>query len=322
MRGRMQEADPDGWPALQSVADRQVPGSGTIEVQRLGKGLVNDTYRLLRDGRAYALRAAVANSRDLGLDHHWEARVLEGAVAADLAPAVVYSEPERGILISRWVDGNCVRPEDTPRPAILSSMAGLLRRIHALPMPAPARVMTPGQWMDYYSRPASPAASASRSAALRSVALERLSALAGLPSAAAVMCHSDLHILNLIERGGSLMLLDWEYAHVSDPFWDLAGWSANNDFENDTSRELLAKYLGRTPVPEECLRLGLLGWLYDYVCLLWSELYLNPDRTQAGRGHGDSAIREVAARAELLEARLHSPQAALDAPRAPAGASK
>ncbi len=35
------------------------------------------------------------------------------------------------------------------------------------------------------------------------------------------------------------MLLDWEYAHASDPFWDLAGWSANNDFEEALQHDLL-----------------------------------------------------------------------------------
>jgi thiamine kinase-like enzyme len=129
----------------------------------------------------------------------------------------------------------------------------------------------------------------------------RLAAFAALPSAKPVVCHSDLHALNLIDCGRTLVLLDWEYAHVSDPLWDLAGWSANNDFEDALKRELLAAYTGRPPTPDEYLRLRLLGWLFDYIALLWSELYLmrrsipGPDAASQG---------EVSARALVLAARL------------------
>ena len=279
---------------VQSVAERHVPGVGKIEIQRLRQGLVNETYRVLRDGNAYALRATAAGTPDpdLGLDRRWEARVLEGAVAAELAPGLVYCDPERGILISRWVDGRPWSRQDALRPTNFSRMAELMHRIHDLSLPQPMRVMSPGQWVDYYSAARAPTA---RTAALRSMAAERLNALAALPRASPVVCHSDLHTLNLIDRGDSLVLLDWEYAHAADPFWDLAGWSANNDFEEAPTSELLAQYLGRTPVPEERSRLRLLSWLYDYVCLLWSELYLSL-----------SALDEVSARAHLLAARLRT----------------
>jgi thiamine kinase-like enzyme len=307
---------------VESVADRHVPGNGEIDIQRLGQGLVNDTYRVTRDGHAYALRLAVANPCDLGLDRRWEARVLEGAVAAELAPAPVYCDPERGLLISCWVDGRSWSPKDALRPANLSRMAELMHRIHDLGLPVPTRVMTPGQWVGYYS--AAMEAPTARAAELRSVAVERLSALAALPGVAPVVCHSDLHTLNLIDRGRSLMLLDWEYAHAADPFWDLAGWSANNDFEDAPTLELLAKYLGRTPTPEERSRLRLLSWLYDYVCLLWSELYLSLHRGGPGTAAGapaagsaaasgestrvDSAPGEVSARAQLIAVRLRLPE--------------
>ena len=298
----MPGAEVAGAGALESAAERHVPGMGKIDLHRLRQGLVNETYRVLRDGNAYALRAAAATPYDLGLDRHWEARVLEGAVAAELAPPVVYCDPERGILISRWVEGTSWSPEDTLRPANLSRMAELLRRIHGLVLPVPTRVMTPGQWVDYYSA----AAPTARAAAFRSTAAQRLSALAALPSVPAVVCHSDLHSLNLIDRSGSLILLDWEYAHAADPFWDLAGWSANNDFGDEQALALLKNYVGRTPTPQECLRLRQLLWLYDYVCLLWSELYLSLHRGRPGGMGGDSARDGVSARAQLLASRLRS----------------
>ena len=268
----------------ESVAVLHVPGTGKLEIDRLGTGLVNETYRVLRDGSAHAMRLAVSNRDDLGLDRAWEARVLEGAVAADLAPALEYCDPQRGILITRWVDGRPWTPADTRRPSNISRMADFMRRIHALPIPAPARFMSPAKWIEHYSAAAlrsardgvaaTAAAASGDAAVLRAAARQRLAALAALPSAQSALCHSDLHTLNLIDRGDSLVLLDWEYAHASDPLWDLAGWGANNDFEDELMHELLASYTGRRPTGHEYSRLQLLSWLYDYVCLCWSELLL------------------------------------------------
>jgi thiamine kinase len=313
------------------VAALHVPGTGRVEIERLGAGLVNETYRVMRDGSAHAMRLALSNRDDLGLDREWEARVLEGAVAADLAPAAEYCDPPRGILISRWVDGRPWAAADTRRPSNISRMADLMRRIHSLPIPAPARFMSPAKWIDHYCAAAlrserrdagasaaagDPAASsepaASRDAAsLRAAATQRLAGLAALPGAGPALCHSDLHTLNLIDRGGSLILLDWEYAHVSEAFWDLAGWAANNDFEEPLRHDLLAGYLGRRPTGEEFLRLQLLGWLYDYVCLWWSALYLNLRRPNVRQGappgvavQGDAMAAAVSARTRELAARL------------------
>jgi thiamine kinase-like enzyme len=288
---------------LESVAARHVPGRGTLEIQRLSDGLVNETYRVLRDGAAYVLRVAAPAHHGLGFDHVWEARVLERAVQAGIAPHLEYCEPRRGILIARWVDGRAWSPADVRRPSNISRMAALMHRIHALPMPTPARIMSPKMWIDRYASAVaytaavpSIAAAPNITAALRAAAAMRLAALEELPSAEPVLCHSDLHTLNLIDRGNSLVLLDWEYAHAADPLWDLAGWSANNDLEDALKQELLASYAGRAPTPAEHLRLRLLGWLYDYVCLLWSELYLK-------LSHG-AQRDEVLARARLLAARL------------------
>jgi thiamine kinase len=305
---------------LESTASRYVPGEGSLKIHRLGAGLVNETYRVERDGRSYAMRVAAANPYDLGVDREWEARVLKSAAAADLAPAPVYCDPLRGVLISHWVPGRSWRPAELRRPLNISQLAGLIRKIHALPLPAPPRVMSPAQWIAYYSgalrRTGAAGATVATDAAvaLRAAAAAQLTALAALPGAGPVLCHSDLHTLNLIDRGGTegsrgaLVLLDWEYAHAADPLWDLAGWSANTDLEGELQQDLLAQYLGRTPAPDEQRRLQRLKWLYDYVCLLWSELYL---KLHGGAGKAGSEDG-IAGRARLLAARLMHPSGRRD----------
>ena len=274
---------------LRQFAAQHVPGTGPCAIQRWGGGLVNETFRVLRAGAVYALRVVAANPYNLGVDRDWEAQVLTAAAAADLAPLVEYFDAKRGILITRWEAGQSWSAADTRRPTNIRRMAELLQRIHRLPVPTPGRLMSPAKWIDCYSV----GVSAGAGEALRSVASLQLAVLAQLPAVDPVLCHSDLHTLNMIDRGGSLILLDWEYAHVSDPLWDLAGWSVNNDLQESLQHDLLRSYLMRSPNDSEYLRLRLLGWLYDYICLLWSELYLKS--TGDGRAAG---------RAQLLIERL------------------
>jgi thiamine kinase len=278
----MRSADIEGLAAL------HVPGEGAPDIRRLG-GLVNETYRVGRDGIDYALRLAPATN-ELGFDRNWEARVLDGVARADLAPPVVYCDPAQGLLITRWVEGRAWSAEEARQRANIVIIAELLRRIHAVPLPVPARSMDPEKWIGHYS-----AAGSTGPDGLKTAAAARLEALAMLPPGDPVLCHSDLHILNLLDRGGSLMLLDWEYAHAADRLWDLAGWSANNDYEDPQRSDLLACYLRREPLPGECRRLQLLCWLYDYVCLLWCTL------AAAAPNGGEGAM---AARARQLSARL------------------
>jgi thiamine kinase-like enzyme len=288
-------------PDIAAVAERHVPGAGPLEVRRLGGGLVNETYRITRDGADYSLRVAVSDRDELGFDRAWEACVLDRAARALLAPPVVYCDPSGGILIARWVEGRLWTVEEARQPANIERIVELLRRVHAVPLPAPPRSMDPKRWIDYYSADSGRSA---EPAGLKAAASARLEALAMLPAVEPVLCHSDLHILNLLDRGGSLVLLDWEYAHAADPFWDLAGWAANNDFEDRERSDLLARYAAREPTQDERLRLQLLCWLYDYVCLLWCTLYLNG---RGGRGPGaapEGAQAGIAARAGLLAARL------------------
>jgi thiamine kinase-like enzyme len=292
----MQRAD------IERLSSSLVPGTGTPEIQPISCGLINATYRIIRDGCSYTLRVAVETPFDLRQDFGWDVRVLQAAGAAGLAPPLLDCDPARGVLVSRWVNGRSWGLDEARNCANFDSIAGVLRRVHDLRVPPPARLMSPLAWVDCYSAALSRAA-CPLDLSLRATAASCCDHLAGLPSVAGVLCHSDLHTLNLIERDESLILLDWEYAHVSEPLWDLAGWSANNDFEADAQRNLLAQYLGAAPTASQWTRFRLLLWLYDYICLLWSELYLSLRAAKSAF----SAKSAVAGRATQLDARLRVP---------------
>ena len=261
-----------------------MPGVGAVSVERLGRGLVNESHRVVRDGRAYSLRMPAAESAPTGVDREWECRVLALASAAGLSPVIERCEPRLGVLVAQWEEGRALGADEARRPGAGMQVAQLMRRVHALPLPDKARALGPADWIEHYrdavtrlpigARQVPPMRGLAAGAdPLPAEAERRLGALETLPRMPHVLCHSDLHPANLVATQRGLVLLDWEYAHVSEALWDLAGWACNNDLEPAARAFLLASYLGRPALGSEAQRLENLAWLYDYVCLLWSEVY-------------------------------------------------
>jgi thiamine kinase-like enzyme len=290
---------------VEEAARRYVPGVGPVAVERLGRGLVNETHRVLREGRMYSLRLPAGEFAPVGVDREWECRVLAVASAAGIAPVIECCEPRLGVLVARWEEGRALGAEEARRPETGLRVAQLARRVHALALPDDARVLGAGGWIEHYraalARLPPAAGPASRipgfgadADLLQAEAERRLGALEALPRAPGVLCHSDLHCANLVAGEHGLILLDWEYAHVSEALWDLAGWACNNDLDRQARSLLLANYLGRPAAREEERRLDDLVWLYDYVCLLWSCVY-------SGTTDADRPVRE---RGRTLAARL------------------
>jgi|HubBroStandDraft_1064217.scaffolds.fasta_scaffold06721_5 aminoglycoside phosphotransferase (APT) family kinase protein len=268
------------------IAARTVPGSGPTTIDSLSCGLVNTSYRVARDGRLYVLRlassSANASALELGLDRAWEMRVLEVASSAGLAPLIEFCDPPAGIVVVRWALGRSWSPDEVQKPENIQRLGALVRRIQALPTPATPRAMSPAAWIDFYRRALQRGAVREREVPRAGSSADCLLAeLERLPAASPALCHGDLHRLNLID-GGALVALDWEYSHISDPLWDLAGWSSNSDLGDEARHGLLSGYLERRPTPSDWSRLQVLAALYDHLCLLWSELCLNqrPDADQ------------------------------------------
>ena len=317
----------EGGALREALALRWVPGDGPVDIRPLATGLVNESYRVSRGGRAYSLRVAAVHSADLGLDRAWECRVLRAASAVELAPPVFECDPESGVIVAGWMEGRAWTREEALRPAAQDAIARLLRQVHALPIPRAARALSPADWIAHYSAALARRGGVLReAAALSAAAEERLAIVVSSGPVTPVVCHSDLHCQNLLlcnsvasvpapppdvagtpcQAGGGggasadarLVLLDWEYSHISDPLWDVVGWAANNDWPTTRTQALLSTYLQRAPSSADLRRLGALAWLYDYVCLLWSQLYVNL------RDGADNAW--VAARAEQLRERLRA----------------
>lgn len=87
-----------------------------------------------------------------------------------------------------------------------------------------------------------------------------------------VPCHCDYQPTNLVINGDKLYVLDWEFAGMNDPFYDIACYG-NAGF--DKALSLLEAYVGHKPTREELQRLY---FHRSFQCLQWYNVAIFKDR--------------------------------------------
>jgi Ser/Thr protein kinase RdoA (MazF antagonist) len=85
-------------------------------------------------------------------------------------------------------------------------------------------------------------------------------------------CHNDFLPGNLIDDGVRMRIVDWEYAGMGDPFFDLGNFSINNDLTEAEDAVFLAAYDGATPRPDRLARLVLFRVVSDFREAMWGVL--------------------------------------------------
>jgi thiamine kinase-like enzyme len=229
------------------------PG-GVESIEPLGGGITNHNFRVRVDGESFVLRVGGNDTRMLGIDRAVEHEASRAAAELGIAPEVVaFLEPE-GYLVTRFVEGE-------PGQVGLHEAAALLRRLHA-------SAAIPGAF-DPFRAVASYAATARAAglalpaayAACKELAdrIERRRGLFELRP-----CHNDLLAANFIRGGGRLWIVDWEYAGMGDPGFDLANFAVNNGLDDDGDRALLTAYGGG-----ELARHVLLRFMSDFREAMW-----------------------------------------------------
>jgi thiamine kinase-like enzyme len=222
------------------IAERIWPGR-TVAIEPLGGGITNHNFKVALDGEAFVLRISGNDTELLGIDR----RVEHGAslVAADLGvgPEVVaFVEPE-GYLVTRFIEGHEVPPDEMRRPEAVRRAAETLRRIHDGPS-------IPGRFDSFRVVEAYCVTATARGVRLpedygwaKELADEIESTRR---SQSPTPCHNDLLNANFIDDGERLRIVDWEYAGMGDPFFDLANFSINHEFGEGENELLLQAYSG------------------------------------------------------------------------------
>lgn len=208
---------------------------------RVTGGMTNEIVRVDIDGEAFVVRFAGYGTEQLGIDRDEEARICERAGLAGIAPEVIGYFPEERALIARFVVGSSLQAADLFDYGRLYKIAAILQRCHAL---EPCRAtFRPSEKIKRFLATAN-ANNVTLPPEMPPLGpiLERLERRE-LEAPRRTLCHNDLLPANIIEDlTGRLVLIDWEYAAMGDPLYDLANLAYNCGLDCASEQQLLDAY--------------------------------------------------------------------------------
>jgi thiamine kinase-like enzyme len=248
-----------------AAAVRRAWPDGDSEWEVLGGGITNHNVKVVRPDGIYVLRVAGRNTDLLGIDRTVELAATRAAAAAGIGPEVVdFVEPE-GWLVTGFVDGKIPPPERLREPAELQRVAAALRAFHHGP-PIPGRFQAL-EVVEAYRDTALARGGTLPDAFTRAHELARQIASQRAQQQPRP-CHNDLLNANFIDDGERLVIVDWEYAGMGDPFFDLANFSINHELDVDGRAQLLAGYAGDAS-PAAIATLDLMRFMSDFREAMW-----------------------------------------------------
>jgi len=234
--------------------------AGARVIGELAGGSASDSYLIERDAQKFVLRIDTATAEALGLDRVSETKILAFVSEHELGPKPEFADPRKGILITHYVEGRTWSETDLHESDRIAKLATLIRRLHGLNPIGPAFNL-PEKIANYAK-----IIGTDEGHELAYDLYRRLSELSDSP-ASQCLCHNDLTHANIVE-GQRLHLIDWEYAAIGDPFFDLATVAEHHQFDQGETDQLLGAYCGEVRT-EQGRRLSRYRLLYQRLAALW-----------------------------------------------------
>jgi thiamine kinase len=253
-------------PARVTAIALDLKAGAIRDVAPIKHGLSNRSWLVTTESDRFVVRISDKAAAELQIDRHSEAIVLGAVAHAGIGPEVLLCDPRRSILVTRYL-GPTWQETDARRADNIDRLASLLRRLHQIKAPSGARRVELASIARGYLRTLDERGVRSdltlpamrRSADVRSLELSQ--------GSTPCLCHNDVHHLNVVD-GERLRLIDWEYAGIGEPLFDLAAVCVYHSYDRGERERLLSAY-GTAPAAISDQRLELACWLFDYIRQLW-----------------------------------------------------
>jgi thiamine kinase-like enzyme len=237
-----------------------------IRVTPLEGGITNRNYRIDAGGKSFHLRIAGENTELLGInrEHEYRSQLIAGEL--EIAPEVVYFIEPEGYLVTRFIDGRPILPEEIRQPNNIQQVAEILNKIHS--MPSIPGTFSAFQVVRDYTEIAR-RYQVTFPETFRWLIKQMNDAESALINRPFIPrpCHNDLLNANFL-ISDKLYILDWEYAGMGDIFFDLANFSNNHELSKNENYLLLDCYFGQVKA-RDLAHLYIMKIMSDFREAMW-----------------------------------------------------
>jgi thiamine kinase-like enzyme len=239
-------------------------------VEPLAGGLTNTNYKVTSPSGCYVVRISGKDTGLLAIDRENEVHNTIAAAETGVGAPFVAAVPEHDALVLGFLDGEVMDAEKLRRGDRIRAIANACRRLHA-----GRRFL---QDFDMFEiQPRYLAIVRERGFRLPDryegfePQIRELERAMRARTEQTVPCNNDLLAENLIDVGGEMRLIDYEYSGNNEPSFELGNVWSESDLSPEQLEELVAAYWG-SPQRNKVARARLWGLMSKYGWTLWGAI--------------------------------------------------
>ncbi len=241
-----------------------------IEVKRLG-GLTNLVFFVDHHGEQYVLRLPGKGTEEY-INRSNEHQAAAETAKAKVSPDIVHFDDKTGVMVTRFVDHSVtMSPQGfATRDGAATRAAEVFKKLHTSGAKFNFRFELFAMIDDYLKILAKKKKvqlpDGYHDTLKEAEKVRKALAAHELPLAP---CHCDPLCENFLDTGKRMWLVDWEYAGMNDPLWDLGDLAVEGQFSPALEEELLSAYFPDGPSAAERGRFVIYKAMCDLLWTLW-----------------------------------------------------
>ena len=259
------------WPVLNQYEH------SACDFMPLEQGLTNENWLVTlpnENNQQFVIRINAKNAKTLNIHHQNEYEIVERISKLNICPAISYNDTDFKYWVRPYITGYTLAEHQSAGFDIsedLKQVAHILLSTHKQPIKkhwpsVNTYVRTEFFWAQILPKPSMQDSDLQQLKNKLDTALQPSSHLVSL-------CHMDTNTHNWIkDKNGILNLIDWEYAGLGDPIWDLAVFSDSAKLTLSEEEKLLTHYGNYT-----INQLHLAKLQMEYLSILWFAVQENTD---------------------------------------------
>lgn len=242
------------------------------QITALG-GMTNKNYKITIDDKNYVLRIP-GNGTEKMISREEEIKNAAFAHEIGVDADLIYFDEKLGIKISKFIErAETLSAESAKKPYVMKKVCQILNQLHYCGRQMEnefniyKKIETYEQLLnelsgDYYED----------YTLVKQQVLDLKQVMDSL-QIKQVPCHNDTLAENFIkDEEGNYYLIDWEYAGMNDPMWDIAAHCLENGFNADEEELFLKIYFGKNPSPSEKVRILINKIYQDFLWSIWTKV--------------------------------------------------